>query len=229
MSKTLILSQHSSELSATFFPPVLLNDGDYEVALLSFDTYNSIPNVNENNNAFHFGNNNVVHIPTGTYEAADVFNFIQKAVEKIPGNKFKYTTNINTFSTSVKSNVDIDFTAPKSIGSLLGFSKRFLKADFMHKSDLVVDIFSVNLIDIRSNISRGSFLNGKACHSLHAFSIKVGPGFKIHEVPHDVIYMPVDVSVLDNIHVKIVDQDGNLINFREELITLRLHIRKVKS
>jgi hypothetical protein len=99
----------------------------------------------------------------------------------------------------------------------------------MHKSDLVVDIFSVNLIDIRSNISRGSFLNGKACHSLHAFSIKVGPGFKIHEVPHDVIYMPVDVSVLDNIHVKIVDQDGNLINFREELITLRLHIRKVKS
>jgi hypothetical protein len=85
----------------------------------------------------------------------------------------------------------------------------------------------VNIIDVQSDVSSGSYNNGELSHSLYSFSPKGRAGFKIHEVPNDVIYMPLDVSMLQNVTLKIVDQDGNLINFHGELVTVRLHIKRV--
>jgi hypothetical protein len=226
MSLTMTLTQHSNELISTLFPAILLNEGKYEIGLLSFDTYNSIPNVDETNNAFHFGDNEVVYLPTGTYELDDIFKFMQEKTNE-HNHLLSYASNLNTFSVTIKSSVDIDFSKPNSIGSIIGFDGKLLPANIKHKSHFRVEVFKVHLIDILCNISSGSYTNGVPSHSLYAFSLKVGPGFKIHEVPADVIYLPVDVSVLDQIHLKITDQDGNLINFRNERITVRLHIRKI--
>jgi len=229
MSITLTLSDCTSELNSEFFPPISLDDGKYEIGLLSLDTYNSIPNVDQTNNVFYFGladKHEAAHIPTGTYEVTAILKFMQEQVQK-HNHVFEYESNLNTFRTSIKCSVDIDFTKPNSIGHLLGFHDRFLHFNIKHVSDVIVDIFRVNIIDVQCNISRGSYLNGVPSHSLYAFSSKVGPGFKIHEVPTDRVYLPLAVNqLIDRISIKIVDQAGNLINFRNERITVRLHLRK---
>ena len=38
--------------------------------------------------------------------------------------------------------------------------------------------------------------------------------------------MPISTKVINNIELRLVDQDGDLVNFREEVITVRLHLRK---
>jgi hypothetical protein len=52
-------------------------------------------------------------------------------------------------------------------------------------------------------------------------------GYKIIESPSNVIYLPINTKQLDEIIIKITDQDGNLVNFREEVITVRLHLRRI--
>lgn len=52
------------------------------------------------------------------------------------------------------------------------------------------------------------------------------PGFKIVEKPSNVIYLPISMRYVDEIILKITDQDGRLINFRNELVTVRLHLKK---
>lgn len=95
----------------------------------------------------------------------------------------------------------------------------------MHISDLYVDINRVNTIRIECNIIGGSYINNQQAHILHEFSIKVSPGYKIIEVPLNVIYLPVNVERLTSLILKLTDQDGNLLNFRGENITIRLHLK----
>jgi hypothetical protein len=227
MSHTLTFSHTSSELEATIFPPIHLDDGKYEVGLLSFDSYNSIPNVDERNNKVHFGDGEVAEIPTGSYELKDIFEKMQSLVKE-HNHVFSFTSSINTFTATIKCDVDIDFSKPNSVGPLLGFHPRVLRAHQKHYSDFVVDIFRVDVIDIHCSIAGGSYMNGKPTHSVHAFSLQVGPGFKIREKPSEVIYHPVRTNVLDKVYLKVVDQDGKIVNFRNERVTIRLHVRRVK-
>lgn len=226
MSLTLTLSQPSNILSADFFPPIILEENvKYEIGLLSFDSYNTIPNIDDSNNKIHINSGDVITIPSGNYEINDIAVYVEKKFSEF-GETFILQANNNTLTLSVKSSVDIDFTSKDSIGSLLGFNKRVLKKGITHAADRMVDIMRVHTIDITSNISRGAYVNGRPSHSLHMFSPKAGPGFKIREKPNDVIYLPIDGTIIENITLKIYDQDGNLVNFRGELITIRLHLRK---
>ena len=225
MSYTFALTDQKSVLSCDIFPPLLLNNGRYEIGLLSFDTYNTIPNVNEHNNLVHFANGKIFKIPIGTYEIEDIKKVIKAEFHKHDF-RFLLLSNPNTFKVSIKSSVEIDFSKENSIGSLLGFFKRKLEKDVTHYADKTVDIFNVNVIDIQSNVSSGSYINGQPSHSLYSFSLKEAAGYKIREVPSDIIYMPLDVSVVENLTLKIVDQKGRPVNFRGERITARLHIRR---
>ena len=62
---------------------------------------------------------------------------------------------------------------------------------------------------------------------IHEFFPVVPPRYKIIEVLSQVIYLPVTVKSIDHLQIRIVDQDGRLVNFRGEVITIRLHIKKV--
>ena len=54
MSITRTLCGKTSVLTANYFPPIELA-GNFECALIDFITFNSIPNIDESNNLFHFG------------------------------------------------------------------------------------------------------------------------------------------------------------------------------
>lgn len=225
MSITLTLSGNNSILTAEYFPPLdLLND--YVCGLIDFHTYNSIPNVDLSNNLFHIGDE-VIQIPVGSYEVDDIANFLHKESEKTQSKpKIRIQANNNTLKTEIKSTHSIYFDKERSIGQLLGFSKTELKpSKKSHESDLPVNITKVNAIRIECNLITGSYINDRLVHTLHEFSPDVGPGYKITEVPKNVIYLPVNVKRISSVVVKVVDQDGNLINFRGENITLRLHLK----
>lgn len=81
-------------------------------------------------------------------------------------------------------------------------------------------------VRIVCNITSGSFTNGYEDHIIHEFYPTVPPGYKIVEIPANVIYLPVNTTRIHNITVRLEDQTGHLINFRDETITLRLHLKK---
>lgn len=60
-----------------------------------------------------------------------------------------------------------------------------------------------------------SYINNKQAYTVHEFSSIVASGYKIVEVPANIIYLPLNTRRISNLPVKLVDQDGNLINFKK--------------
>ena len=83
------------------------------------------------------------------------------------------------------------------------------------------------MLRVECNITRGAYINNKKVHTIHEFFPAVPPGFKIIEIPSKVIYQPLGVRSIHHIQLKIVDEYGDLVNFRGETITVRLHIKSV--
>lgn len=286
-SITLTLTGDSSQLSAQYCPAIDLSDGEYVCGLIDFQTFNSIPNIDETNNLFYFGyaNQNTssvikpanialnsvelfedsteseregesslrrqkqenrkrrkravgydthkeipltfIKIPTGSYELEHLAKYLQKRLEQ-RGAKLALRANKNTLQCELFCNQPIDFTRPNTVGPLLGFSSdRILEAYKAHESKLPANILKVNVIRIECNIITGSYLNNQASHTIHEFSPRVPPGYKIIEVPQNVIYFPITVKNIQRIDLSIVDQLNQLINFRGETITIRLHIKRI--
>src|SRR5436190_3703063 len=174
MSISLSFTGKESILRAEFNPPIELDQNvPHEVGLLSFVAYNSIPNVDETNNMFHFDDNYFVDLPYGTYEVQDIARYIEEKVSTYSTPKKRYqvklTPNNNTMLTSLWSTVKVDFTKDDSIGPLLGFDKRVIEPETIAVANSVVDIFKVNTICIECSIASGSFANGYAKHIVHEF------------------------------------------------------------
>lgn len=220
----LCLSGQSSHLSCDIFPSMDLSKGLWEIGLIDLTTYNSIPNVEEGvNNMFYYGDNEI-QIPTGSYEIEDLEQYINKNISK--GSKVSLTPNNNTLKIELFSNVPIHFEKPGTIGPLLGFNNQLYEAYKSHKSENTVNINTVNVIRVLCNVTRGSYQNGVESHVIHEFYPSVPPGFKIIETPHNVIYLPVNVQKLTNVICELRDQSDKLINFRDETISLRLHLKQ---
>lgn len=246
---SITLTGNQSVLSADFFPPIELKGDSYVCGLIDFQTFNSIPNIDIGCNKFYYiENKNVIKpidnseisgvlshqisrdveivIPTGSYEIADIATYLQQQLLQNETN-INLRVNKNTLRSEIKCSRDINFKYPDSIASILGFNYRVLEANKLHISDHPVDINRINVIRIECNITSGAYINNQPSHTIHEFFPAVEPGYKIIEVPRHVIYLPVTVKTIHSISVNIVDQNGQLINFRGETITIRIHIKKI--
>lgn len=228
MSFTLTLTGNDSHLSGTYFPEINLNDGFYECGLVDFQCYNSIPNVNEKNNLFHYINNgqlNIIEIPTGTYEIIDIFNLLQRSLND-DNVDFNFNINKNTLRCQIKCSTMVCFDGDRSIRSLLGFNKCNLGATVWHESHNVININDLNIVRVECIIISGAYLKNNNCHTIHEFSPRVSPGYKIIEVPKNIIYLPVVEQAISYLKISLLDQNSDPIDFRGETITIRLHIRR---
>jgi hypothetical protein len=223
MSMTFTLSGRQSTLCGTYYPPVELDaERKYALGLISFNSYNTIPNVD--NKFFYYGDNEKLPIPTGSYEINDLEQFLQK---KLGVDEIILKPNNNTLKCELfTKNLMVDFRPDDSLHDLLGFSKKILVNGEQHHSDLPVKIIKVTTIRVDSNITAGAYRNDSLMHTIHEFAPNVAPGFAIKEQPGHIIYMPVNVKNINNITLNILDQDGDEINFRGELIEIRLELKE---
>lgn len=166
----------------------------------------------------------IVTIPVGTYELDEIISFLNNEFVKQKDN-ITISSDKNTMKCSINSDFIIDFTKNNCIGSVLGFSKRFLQKG-ENKSDKLVDIQHINNLRIECDLVTGSYHNGKSTHTIYEFNPSVDPGYKISEHPKHLIYLPITRRRISTVNVSIVDQDGALIDFRGEQITCRLHIKR---
>ena len=112
-----------------------------------------------------------------------------------------------------------------SIGRLLGFPNGVLHAGYNLSSN-IVDIMPISTILVNIDIIQGSYINGQASPAIYAFYPAVSPGFKIIERPNNLTYFKLSRNDISRIRVWLTDQDNNIVDFRGERITIRIHIRQ---
>lgn len=193
------------------------NDDELVIESIVYDNGNNIITVNFEEKC--------ITIPTGSYEIEDINNYLINAL-KAENISLSIQENKNTLKSEIKCSSRINFTHNNSIGSLLGFDKCVLEPNLTHTSKQPVNITKVNAIRIECNITTGAYINNKLVHTIHEFYPTSSPGYKIVEVPKNVIYLPVTVRKIHNLSINILDQNDNIINFRGETITLRIHIKE---
>lgn len=224
------ITGNSSSLKCTLFPPLDLSSAaEWEMGLLDLMTYNSIPNIEENvNSDIYIGDKLKISLPTGSYEIEDIKNYIEKDIKTKNLNvDFKLVANNNTLKSEIFCSETVDFTKKNTIRELLGFNEEKLDPNKWHISSNQVIINKVDIIRVTCNIVRGSYRDGQEGHVLHEFYPDVGPGYKIVEKPNIVQYLPITKnSYLDEFYVRLEDQNGELVNFRNERINIRFDIRK---
>lgn len=224
MSFTLSISGNKSALSTIYYP-TLQFDGEYECALLHLSTFNSIPNIDSKNNIFFYGINEHLEIPEGAYELQDISDYIKQNL-KLKGITFNLFCNNNTLKITIYCDKDIHFEKDNSLGKLLGFGRQTLKANILHESQLPVNILSTTVLRIECDIVSGSYIDGKSSHIIHEFAPNVPPGYRIIEIPKNIIYFPVNQTNVSTINIRLLDNNHNLINLRGEEVQLYLHIKK---
>lgn len=237
-SFTVVFTGNSSVLQADFFPEIVLDpNAQYSCALLDFSTYNSIANIVEGkNNELKYKIKSLpeseiktIKLPTSMYEVDDILKYLKS--EFRTGN-VSLTYDISEASSTVQITFDNDVIwLDGSILNVIGFenenSSRLFKKNWKYRSTHIAKITDIDVIRIECDIISDSYINGKHCHTLHQFSnCKVPPGYKFIEVPQHIVYLPVKERELRSIQISIVDQNGNLIDFRGEQISCRIHIKK---
>lgn len=230
MSFTFTFTGTTSVLRAEFNPPILLDKTtEYVMGLTSFESFNTIPNVTSENNQFQMGNIPRIYIPEGSYEISDISKYISSQLNHKNREDIHIKANNNTLKTVIKGTYDIDFTINNSIGPLLGFTSRHLSANIHHESDYPANIIKINSLLIDCNITTGNYKNGMPAHVIHQFFPNVPPGYKIIECPLHITYLPISTKTISEITLQILDQDGKLVNFRGETVTIGLHLKSTRN
>lgn len=222
MSFALSISNTSSTITTNYSPALEL-EGEYECGLLYLSTFNSIPNVDYRNNHFFYGDNDVIEVPVGSYELQDLSDFLQKNVKDC---SLQLSCNNNTLKTTLTCTKDVHFEKSNSLGNLLGFGNDTLKANILHESRYPINILSTTVLRVECDIVSGSFVNGNPSHIIHEFAPNVPPGYRIIEIPKNIIYFPVNQNSISSINVRLLDSNNRTVNLREEEVQLYLHLKK---
>lgn len=230
-SITLTLTGTSSTLSAHFCPEIDLDDqNSYSCCLLDFYTFNSIPNVHERNNKIYYSKDKgntleYIEVPVGSYEIEELVSFLNVQFKK-RSISTEISTDKNTMKCWIKTEVYIDFVEKGSLRDILGFNPWLLGVG-QYVSDHVINIQRVNNLRIDCDLITGSYHNGQGTHTIYEFDPSYcKPGYKIIEQPKHLIYLPVSRRRISTINISILDENGGLVDFRGETITVRVHIKR---
>ena len=198
-SITLTLTGNTTDFTTSFQPPLRLDPKkEHEAAFLSLETYNSIPNITENNNTFKYSTDTgntwkIIKLPTDAYEYIQIADEIQR--QMIENNDFKSESTeakssfyINFSICRLSSLIEItnpaykiDFGVENSIGSTLGFSSEVLSQG-VHKSPKIVDITNINSILINVDFIEGGYTSTDVNKSSeqHSCKLKASYSHAIH-------------------------------------------------
>ena len=236
----IVLTSNLTDFYTRFSPSISLSDDkSYEIALMNITSYNSIPNIDTKNNLFRYSHDSGttwtdIIFPTGSYELANINDYI---IAKMKANNHYDTANtkenislkpnINTLRCllTLATNYQVDFTPANSLANMLGFNHHIYTASI--ESPKKVDIMTTSSVLVHCNNITGSYLNGSKEPVLYSFSLNVSPGYKFVESPTNLVHLPLTTNVIDEIHIRLSDQNGKTIDLRNETVTIRLHLQEI--
>jgi len=228
-SRTIKASSNTSDFKITFpIPLVLDKELNYELGLMWFSTYNTIYNITTRNNLFRYSNDGGTtfqefKLNPGAYEIKDI-NAELPSLEILPQLS---TGKILIKQSEKQKEVIVDFTPENSMHNVLGFEKKKYKGVTITSPNLA-RITNVLDINIECDLVNGNYSNGKIDNILYSFPGNTVPlGYKIIERMNPPKYLPITRKVINDIHIRILDQDGEVINFNREMINLYLDLKQV--
>ncbi len=154
----------------------------------------------------------------------------RKHLTDIKDSSFNITINLSIFKVAIQQDPNkmrVDFSKANTFRSLLGFRSRELTQAY-NLADDTAQITTASSILIKCSITEGSYHNGEESNILFSFpSYLVPTGFMINVTPPSMVYLPVITNVINSITFSIIDDNGNLLDFKDEKMALAIHIRQI--
>ena len=122
--------------------------------------------------------------------------------------------------------MQVDRNVNNTLTNFLGFTNNttlFSKGYYIAKIQAVIS--DVYIIDLECNINQGGIINGmekQIIYDIPSFTVPIGA--KIIEQPQNIMFS-LNTTLLYEITIKILDQDGNLINIPGENKCCSLNIK----
>ena len=199
--------------------------------------------------------NYTIYVEEGAYELNELNTYIQDEMKKQVGNLLYRAdgvvigANLSTSRSTLKfgkpgptTHYWVDFNVNSSLASVLGFTKgeytyvekkedptdpdKVTSYIDYYESETTSIIDDLTIIRVTNDIIGSSYSDGKSINDIYSFHPDVPPSYKISEKPFHLIYLPIVVARISRMETNILNQNGNLIDFRGEDIILRFHVRE---
>ena len=217
------ITESSSVMRSKLKVPIKLNpDRHYKAGLRYFTVYNHVANIDETNNVFRYNNGNGwknITILPGAYEVNQIDAEIKRLINDKDALSIITRPEINRLGINIlKERFQVDRHHEHSITNFLGFtsnSEPLSKGYHLAENPAVIS--TVHTLDLECNIIQGGIVRGEEkqiIYDIPSFTVPIGA--KIIEQPQNINYFPLNTTLLDEITVRILDQDGNLINIPGE-------------
>ena len=239
------IDNNSSILETTLNPPIKLDPTKhYKVGLRFFTMYNFITNINNTNNVFRYSHDNgttwnSITLLEGAYEFSQIVAELNRQM-KI-SNHWDLVNDKNFIEIVAKGEINkivIDISSPNyqldrnvnnTITEFFGFNKNAtVLSQGYNIAENNAQISNVSTIDLECNLITGGIVGGnqkQIIYDMPSFSVPIG--YKIIEQPAKINYFPLNTTTLKNIRIRIIDENGNLLNIPGEKKIASLKILQV--
>ena len=223
------VSFNTDYFKLTFQDSIDVSDGNYVVGVTSFNTYNSIFNVNSKNNKIIYFDTvewKEIVLPYGAYEIDQINDEVsrQLSFEESPIIIEANTATLHSII-HLDDGYKIDFTNSNTIRDILGFESKILSNKFNY-SKKKVNIIDIHRIHLCCDCIVGSLKNGLPSNVLFTIILNEVPGAKIVREPNLILYKHIYKDKIDSIEFWFEDNNGNRVEMHGELVEFTLHMKK---
>ncbi len=242
----------ASDFLTTFTPPIDLGSLGWQCALLQFDGWFTTFNITSGNAVLVWSlDNNVtpisVSVPDGNYSVQDLNNLLLASLRNNGGTGTDPITGAVTYGVKILPNFNtnrvqividntvgvgnvftFDLSVVGNLSVLLGFNPVVVttttQGPFEPKFNAGVDQWQV-----RCDLIRNSYSNGVEADILFNFVPQVPPSAHVTISPLHLSYFQVNKAQINQIRVRLTDQNGNLLNFNGQNTVVTLKLKAIGS
>jgi hypothetical protein len=233
---TIQIVSTSSDIRQKLQTPLKLDPSKtYKVGVKYFATYNNIGNISSDNNELRYQSNStwtILSLAPGGYEIQDLNDAIQ---QKVAGELIQLLPHKPTGRVvmKLKPGIKVDFKHNKSFNYMLGFeSKVYTNANNLAENRARINI-DRSLINIKSDLINSGMITSEnnmietqnILFSIPTFTVP--SNYRIIETPARPEYLRITNSTINEISLRIVDENDVLYDFKGEKIVIKLHIKQV--
>ena len=240
----IILKGKGSKISSDFAAPIIIPSEQYnaQIGVKNFATFNNIPNIVK-------GKNNQIKIKVPGIKSWAVFSLETGAYElKVIGEQIKEWIKVKfpklktveeTFGlvgNNATSKADfcflddygVDFDVNASMYKLLGFDEtdKYIGVG-QYSGKRIVNITNVTQLVFNCNITTSNYINGQEMPFLYNCSVDVPAGYRMGRELTNIAYKNLNTTQISHICIWIVDEHGDLVNLREDDLTVTLSLRLI--